>query len=76
MEFTNGSDIIHLRIMHWYQQRGMLGLSPYQEDITINSTKAAVADGVLVIVIDDAEYVFTAESLTRDQLIRMAESMR
>ena len=58
LEFYNGTDIITLSVNYWYPLRGTRQISPFQEEIMIGDYMAMIAEGILAIVIGNAEYVF------------------
>ena len=76
IEYSNGTDNIQLQTMQWDSDWGISVFSQNQQDITINGNMGAIADGILMVIIDDVLYTISASSLTQAELIRIAESLR
>jgi len=74
--YTNGVDNIQLQTMQWDSAWGISFFSPSQVAITVNGNVGAIADGMLMVIIDDVLYTITASSLTQAELIKIAESLR
>jgi len=74
--YSNGEDNIQLQVMQWDSDWGISYFSMDQEAITVNGHVGAVADGMLMVVIDDVLYSISASNLTQAELIRIAESLR
>jgi len=74
--YSNGEDNIQLQIMQWDSEWGISIFSPNQVDITINDNSGAIADGIIMVIIDDVLYTVSASSLTQAELIRITESLR
>jgi len=77
--YSNNDENITLQIMQWDSDWGISFFSAAQVDVTINGNVGAVADGMLMVIIDDVKYSISASSalnLTQAELVRIAESLR
>ena len=75
-DFINDEDNIRIHTIEWDSDWGISIICLNQEDITINGNIGAITDGTLMVIIDDVLYTIDAPSLTRAELIRIAESLR
>jgi len=76
VDYSNGADNIRFQISAWDSDWGISVFSANQEDILINGNAGAIADGMAVVLIDDVLYMIDGLSLTREELIRVAESLQ
>jgi len=75
-DFINGDENIRIQTMQWDSDWGISIFCLSQVDITINGNVGAIADGMVMLIIDDVLYVIDAPNLTRAELIRIAESLQ
>ena len=73
--YSNGEDSINIQIMQWDSDWGISFFSPSQVDITINGHAGAIADGMIMVIIDDVLYTIISSDITQAELIMIAESL-
>jgi len=79
--YTDGENELRLNIMHFHREDGEIFLPFNTEYVNIDiraradTITAAVGDGFLGVPVNDTVYIFESDLLTRDEFVRIAQSM-